>query len=215
MFKSIFKNPNSLLFFIFLGVISSLSTFYLTNQIVSLYNYKELNANYMNPIENGDMLPWIMLLIPFILFMASRKKMYMLIVIIISFLYAVITLNSADYRKEIMQSRYEQILLKEPSFEGTKNAELLRVAIKDNKPNDYIKILTPFNDNQQPRTKELIRLFETIELVFPEYKEYTKNKLDDNFLSINEYNDIKNMIIKNIPKKELTKEQLAVIGELK
>lgn len=209
------KNFFNILLFLFCAIASSLTISYFTKDFIALYNYKELAANYMNPIINAETLPWIILIFSFVILMMSNKKLYIATIMGISFLYVATTLDKDNYRKEIMQERYEYILFKDPAFEGTKNAELLRAAIKDNKPNDYINILKPVNDNQQPRAKELIRLFETIELVFPEYKEYTKSKLDDNFLSVNEYNDIKNMIIKNIPKKELTKEQLVIIGALK
>lgn len=207
----------ALLFVYLLGV--SLKDF------IGLYEYPELRAIYPHeeklfPHLNMIVLLLILLTTYTLSFFAARffelKSAGILYILILLVTVALQTydMDRKEYVLNKMKLNYDMIVKIDPKYEKSDNAKKLTKAIAENNPSAYIDVLKDKYDNMQFSNQKIKQIFEIVMKVTPENEGLLMSYLKDDYLTVNEYNELKSKIIKDIEGKELNIKQRSLLYDI-
>lgn len=123
-------------------------------------------------------------------------------------------MDRKEYVLNKMKLNYDMILKIDPKYSKSDNAKKLTKAIAENNPNDYINVLKDKYDNMQFSNQKIKQIFEIVMKVTPENEGLLMSYLKDDYLTVNEYNKLKNKIIKDIEGKELNIKQRSLLYDI-
>lgn len=198
-------------------ILTALYVSLILHTTIPLFNYMGITGQVNSPFSNDDsnLIVYVLFSILIIPFLITKNKLMFVMLISTVTIIQIPFINVSNARLSAMKLRYERLIINEPTYANTENSKKLLVAIKDNNPDEFIKILENTADNKKIDDASANNLLSIVLDVMPEYKPQLKVMLSDNYLTINEYNSIKKDILATITKKDLNSEQIAMIGVLK
>lgn len=125
--------------------------------------------------------------------------------------------------KEYIQTKklnehYSKYINENENYANTENAKKIKAAIdhySDENADIAYNALGHKDQNQSQDIDKVINLTNAIKQLTPELKAELKVAMADNFVSIEEYNQLRDKTLKNISLSTLTNEQLVLLGSLK
>jgi hypothetical protein len=147
------------------------------------------------------------------------KELYKIlgIVVILSILFNFVITKETLQRNKI-ENAYNSFIYQNKNYANTENAKKIRTALEDHNSENYKIALNTIKNYYQNESQDLdrvINLVSAIKNITPELIPDLKVAMADNFVSLEEYNLLKNQAIKNISSKKLTNEQLVLLGSIK
>lgn len=194
--------------------------------VIGLYNYQELRHVYpqsgVSLINNSIILTFSLLISSYFGFLFFAKftesklvnfKSSFLSLFFILFIFNYNT-EEKSYVSNVMQSKYNYLLKNDKNYINSLQSDKLKTAIKDYKPNDFISILKDKNDNIKINQEKINNLFEVVMKIAPDRAMLLLKYTKDNYLTVNEYNDIRDKILKDFKDKELNLLQKSLLMKL-
>lgn len=147
------------------------------------------------------------------------KELYKIlgIVVILSLLFNFVITKETLQRNKI-ENAYSSLIYQNKNYANTENAKKIRTALEGHNSENYKIALNTIKNYYQNESQDLDRvmnLVSAIKNITPELIPELKVAMADNFVSLEEYNLLKNQAIKNISSKKLTNEQLVLLGSIK
>jgi len=132
------------------------------------------------------------------------------------FFHSIITKEMIQTEK--FKNSYNHLISKNENYKNTENARKIRVAIEaysqENAKIAY-DVLKNKNQNTSQDIDKVMNLINVIKQTTPELIPELKIVMTDNFMSLEEYNSLREKTLKNISLATLTNEQLVLLGSIK
>jgi len=139
------------------------------------------------------------------------------IVILLSVVFNVF-ITKETLQKNRLDKVYSSFVYQNENYANTENAKNIKKALEDYNP-ENTKIafdsLKKYDQNISQDLDKVMNLISAVKAITPELIPELKVAMNDNFVSIDEYNVLKQKAIKNISSKKLTNEQLVLLGSIK
>lgn len=90
-----------------------------------------------------------------------------------------------------------------PNYIKTQDSKSLLTAIKDNKPNDFISILKDKNNIVEVSEEKRNLIFDIVMKIDQKQTSLLLDYVEDNYLTVNEYNKMKLIILEDLKDKKL------------
>lgn len=193
---------------------------YVVRTIMTYWSIPELDSSLLNPMVNSGFASILFMLFFYgcfaalCLFTKSQSKVIFLIVCVTTMISIVSINNSHTLQLEAMNIRYEKIL-KIGNYAKSDHAILLKKAVDDGDTQKFVKLLTNTKDVYETDVNDYIALLEIINQVTPDLKPKARIFLNDDYLSMTEYADLKENILKEIQNINLTGDQISMIRSFK
>ena len=206
--------------FIVVFAINVLFLTYVVETIMTYWSIPELDSSIINPMVNSGFDSIVFMLFLYGCFAAiclltkSQSKVIFLIVCVTTVVSIVSINNSQSLQLEAMNSRYEKIL-KTGNYAKSEHAILLKKAVDAGDTREFVKLLTNTKDVYETDVNDQIALLEIIAQITPDLKPKARIFLNDDYLSMTEYADLKENILKEIQNLNLTGDQISMIRSFK
>lgn len=206
--------------FIVVFAINVLFLTYVVKVIMTYWSIPELDSSVINPMVNAGFDSIVFMLFLYGCFAAiclltkSQSKVIFLIVCVTTVVSIVSINNSQSLQLEAMNSRYEKIL-KTGNYAKSEHAILLKKAVDAGDTRKFVKLLTNTKDVYETDVTDQIALLEIIDQITPDLKPKARIFLNDDYLSMTEYADLKENILKEIQNLNLTGDQISMIRSFK
>lgn len=147
------------------------------------------------------------------------KELYKIvgIVIVLSLVFNFI-ITKEGLQKNKIETSYNNLIYQNKNYANTENAKNIKKALENYNAENYkvaLETLRKYNQNESQDLDRVMNLVNAIKNITPELIPDLKVAMADNFVSLEEYNLLKNQAIKNISSKKLTNEQLVLLGSIK
>jgi hypothetical protein len=147
------------------------------------------------------------------------KELYKIvgIVIVLSLVFNFI-ITKEGLQKNKIETSYNNLIYQNKNYANTENAKNIKKALENYNAENYkvaLETLRKYNQNESQDLDRVMNLVNAIKNITPELIPDLKVAMADNFVSLEEYNLLKDQTIKNISSKKLTNEQLVLLGSIK
>lgn len=193
---------------------------YVIRTIMTYWTIPELDNSIIDPMVNSGFSSIAFMLFFYACFAAiclltkSQSKIIFLISCATTLISIVFINNSHTLQLEAMNSRYEKIL-KIGNYAKSDHAILLKKAVDDGDTKKFVKLLTNTKDVYETDVNHQIALLEIVDQITPDLKPKARIFLNDDYLSMTEYADLKENILKEIQNLNLTGDQISMIRSFK
>lgn len=125
--------------------------------------------------------------------------------------------------KEVLQQNklekfYTSHLYQNQNYANTENGKIIKEALEAYNDDNYkvaFDVLKKYDQNESKNIEDVMNLVNVTKAITPELIPDLKVAMADNFVSVEEYNILRQKAIKNITSKKLTTEQLVLLGSIK
>lgn len=125
--------------------------------------------------------------------------------------------------KEVLQQNklekfYSSHLYQNQNYANTENGKIIKKALEAYNEDNYkiaFDVLKKHDQNESKNIEDVMNLVNVTKAITPELIPDLKVAMADDFVSIEEYNILKEKAVKNITSKKLTTEQLVLLGSIK
>lgn len=176
-------------------------------------------------IRHNNESPWItafvltLIAAAILFFTKNPKEIYKTVsIFIISIVVFNFVITKEYLQVKMLKESYNSFVKLNENYANTENAKTIKKAIDNYNAKNADSAYKVFINKDQNRSQDIekvINLVNAIKEITPELKPDLKLALADNFISIDEYNSLKEKTIKNISLKTLSNEQLVLLGSIK
>lgn len=201
---------------------ATLLSFWVIKSIIIFFQLFDFNHSYNTNLFKLEMLSFSLYILIYLIIIGvciAYKKLPFKYVFFPIMLSSIIIFYDFDKEKEVlnlMSEIYSAKISYESAYENSENGVLMLKSIKENNPKKFENILRDNDKNFKVNTIKENNLIEIVLQIFPSEKETLTYYLNDNYLSVYEYNKIRENILKIATKENfnLESEQLAMIRSL-
>jgi hypothetical protein len=121
-------------------------------------------------------------------------------------------------QKNRIENAYSSFIYQNKNYENTENGQTLKKALEGYNAENYkaaLSLLRNYDENHSQDLDKVVNLVTAIKQITPELIPDLKAAMNDNFVSIQEYESLRQKTIKNISLAKLTNEQLVLLGSIK
>lgn len=121
-------------------------------------------------------------------------------------------------QKNRIENAYSSFIYQNKNYENTENGQILKKALEGYTAENYkaaLSLLRKYDENHSQDLDKVVNLVTAIKQITPELIPDLKVAMNDNFVSIQEYESLRQKTIKNISLAKLTNEQLVLLGSIK
>lgn len=121
-------------------------------------------------------------------------------------------------QKNRIENAYSSFIYQNKNYENTENGQILKKALEGYNAENYksaLSLLRNYDENHSQDLDKVVNLVTAIKQITPELIPDLKTAMNDNFVSIQEYESLREKTIKNISLAKLTNEQLVLLGSIK
>lgn len=121
-------------------------------------------------------------------------------------------------QKNRIENAYSSFIYQNKNYENTENGQIIKKALEGYTAENYkaaLSLLRNYNENHSQDLDKVMNLVTAIKQITPELIPDLKVAMNDNFVSIQEYESLRQKTIKNISLAKLTNEQLVLLGSIK
>lgn len=197
----------------------------LTASIIHFFYFILLAMGVTLGLQNGnESIMTVAIVITFIAAIATwiangPKELYKIVGIIVSLSLVFNFVVTKEWlQKNKIEKSYNNLIYQNKNYANTENAKNIKKALENYNAENYkvaFATLRKYNQNESQDLDKVMNLVSTIKTITPELIPDLKVAMADNFVSLEEYNLLKDQTIKNISSKKLTNEQLVLLGSIK
>ena len=139
------------------------------------------------------------------------------IVLVVSVVFNFV-LTKEMLQKNRIDNAYSSFIYQNKNYENTENGQIIKKALEGYTAENYkaaLSLLRNYNENHSQDLDKVMNLVTAIKQITPELIPDLKVAMNDNFVSIQEYESLRQKTIKNISLAKLTNEQLVLLGSIK
>lgn len=139
------------------------------------------------------------------------------IVLVVSVVFNFV-LTKEMLQKNRIENAYSSFIYQNKNYENTENGQIIKKALEGYTAENYkaaLSLLRNYNENHSQDLDKVMNLVTAIKQITPELIPDLKVAMNDNFVSIQEYESLRQKTIKNISLAKLTNEQLVLLGSIK
>lgn len=139
------------------------------------------------------------------------------IVLVVSVVFNFV-LTKEMLQKNRIDNAYSSFIYQNKNYENTENGHILKKALEGYNAENYkaaLSLLRNYDENHSQDLDKVMNLVTAIKQITPELIPDLKVAMNDNFVSIQEYESLRQKTIKNISLAKLTNEQLVLLGSIK
>lgn len=139
------------------------------------------------------------------------------IVLVVSVVFNFV-LTKEMLQKNRIDNAYSSFIYQNKNYENTENGQIIKKALEGYTAENYkaaLSLLRNYDENHSQDLDKVMNLVTAIKQITPELIPDLKVAMNDNFVSIQEYESLRQKTIKNISLAKLTNEQLVLLGSIK
>ena len=139
------------------------------------------------------------------------------IVLVVSVVFNFV-LTKEMLQKNRIENAYSSFIYQNKNYENTENGQIIKKALEGYTAENYkaaLSLLRNYDENHSQDLDKVMNLVTAIKQITPELIPDLKVAMNDNFVSIQEYESLRQKTIKNISLAKLTNEQLVLLGSIK
>lgn len=197
----------------------------ITASIIHVFYFVLLSMGVAVGFQNGnESIMTIAIVITIIAAIATciangPKELYKIIGIVVALsLVFNFVITKEWLQKNKIEKSYNNLIYQNKNYANTENAKNIKKALENYNAENYkvaFATLRKYNQNESQDLDKVMNLVSAIKNITPELTSDLKVAMADNFVSLEEYNLLKDQTIKNISSKKLTNEQLVLLGSIK